>query len=197
MTSYLYARVSTFDQNVEQQITELMQHYPYDQVFSEKASGKTLDRPEFERMKGMLVSGDSITVMSVSRLGRNTSGVLAFIDHCKELGVSVRVHDLGGIDVCSPTGKMVLTVLAGVAEMQRDEMLEKQRIGIERAKVEKRYTGRRQSPETVRKLARAVELMSHDMTREEAAKAAGVGVATLYRHLKAVRTKSESEVRAD
>lgn len=184
MTTYIYGRVSTVDQNVDQQVGVLTGRYPHDKVICEHASGKTMDRPEFDQMAGQLQPGDTVVVLSVSRLGRNSQGVLAFVDKCRGDGIRVIVDDLGGLDVCSTTGQLVVTVLAAVAQMQREEMLDKQRIGIERAKSEGKYTGRRQSAATVAKLDAAVEYVGKGLTKDAAARAAGVGIATLYRHLK-------------
>jgi len=184
MTIYIYARVSTNDQNVDQQAKVLTDQYKHDQVIKEKGSGKTLDRPLFSAMADKLVSGDSVIVYDISRLGRNTTAVLDFVARCKGLGVKVAIHDLGGLDVCSNTGKMVLTVLAGVAEMMRGEMLEKQMIGIQTAKEAGKYRGKQQSPETVKKLDKAISMMAENgLTQGQAAKLVGISRATLSRHL--------------
>ncbi|WP_394210969.1 recombinase family protein [Enterovibrio calviensis] len=184
-TQYIYARVSTQDQNVQQQVDVLTRDWPTANVFSEKQSGKSLDREQFNAMRDRLKAGDSVLVLSVSRLGRNTLEVLTFIDEMKVLGVAVHVHDLGKLDVTSPTGKIVLTTLAAVAEMQREEILDKQRIGIERAKAEGKYKGKQQTAATVKRCDEALKLISvNGLSKEKAAKAAGVGVATLYRYIK-------------
>ncbi|EJB8582823.1 recombinase family protein [Vibrio parahaemolyticus] len=181
---YIYARTSTTDQNVDQQAAYLQRTHADAKIIKEQASGKSLDRPEFNKLKSNLKSGDSVVVLSVSRLGRNTVEVLEFIEYMKKREVNVYVDDLGGLDVTSSTGKLVLTTLAAVAEMQRDEILDKQRIGIERAKSEGKYRGRVASPETSRKCEEALSYVEAGLSKEKAAKAVGIGVATLYRHLK-------------
>ena len=181
---YIYARTSTTDQNVDQQAAYLQRTHADAKIIKEQASGKSLDRPEFNKLKSNLKSGDSVVVLSVSRLGRNTVEVLEFIECMKKRAVNVNVDDLGGLDVTSSTGKLVLTTLAAVAEMQRDEILDKQRIGIERAKSEGKYRGRVASPETSRKCEEALSYVEAGLSKEKAAKAVGIGVATLYRHLK-------------
>jgi len=93
--------------------------------------------------------------------------------------VKVIIHTLGGIDITSSTGKMVITTLAAV---QRTEMLEKQRIGIDRAKKEGKFKGKQQSQETIDKCKQALEV--NGLSKEKAAKAAGIGIATLYRFLR-------------
>ncbi|MBM5021163.1 recombinase family protein [Vibrio parahaemolyticus] len=184
MTKYVYARTSTTDQNVDQQAEHLLRKHSDAVVMKEQMTGKTTDRPVFNELKSRVVSGDTVVVLSVSRLGRTTEGVLAFIKDMKDKDVSVLVDDLGGLDVTSSTGKLVLTTLAAVAEMQREEILDKQRIGIDRAKAEGKYKGRQQSPETLKKCREAMGYVDSGLSKEKAAKAAGIGVATLYRYIK-------------
>jgi len=181
---YIYARVSTVDQNVDQQVELLQRECPAAVIYKEKQSGKDLNREQFNALRNIVKGGDSIRVLSVSRLGRNTLAVLQFIEDMKGRSVSVFVHDLGGLDVTSPTGKIVLTTLAAVAEMQREETLDKQRIGIERAQAEGKYKGKQVNPKTVKACKAALEYTNKGLSKEAAAKAAGVGVATLYRYIK-------------
>lgn len=189
---YIYARTSTTDQNIQQQIDILLKLWQDATVYAEQESGATLDRPALRELAHITMSGDSILVLSVSRLGRRASEVLSFIEEMKNKGVAVHVHDLGMLDVTSSTGKVVLTVLASVAEMMREDMLDKQRIGIERAKGEGKYQGRKQSPETLRKCQKAMEYInSHQLPKEAAAKAAGIGIATLYRYIKSTNQSEE------
>ena len=186
MTQFIYARVSTTDQNVDQQVKELQKEGGWSEatVYAEKLSGKTLDRDQLNALRADLSPLDSILVLSVSRLGRNTIEVLQFIEDMKQLQVKVYVQDLGMIDVTSSMGKLVLTTLAAVAEMQRDEILDKQRIGIERAKAEGKYKGKQQSDKTIKACKAALLDIDKGLSKEKAAKANGVGIATLYRYIK-------------
>lgn len=185
MAKYIYARTSTTDQNVDQQVAKLKERHSDATVYKEQESGKSTDRLVFNELKEKVASGDTIVVLSVSRLGRNTVQVLEFIELMKEKAVAVIVDDLGGIDVTSSMGKLVLTTLAAVAEMQREEILEKQRIGIDRAKAEGLYKGKQQSPKTVKACKEAINLMTKlDYSKMKAARAAGISIATLYRYIK-------------
>lgn len=184
MTKYIYARTSTTDQNVDQQVDKLKEKHSDGIVYKEQISGKSTDRPTFNALKEKVATGDTIVVLSVSRLGRNTVQVLEFIELMKETSVAVIVDDLGGIDVTSSMGKLVLTTLAAVAEMQREEILEKQRIGIDRAKAEGLYKGKQQSPKTVKACKEAINLITKmDYSKMKAAKAMGISIATLYRYI--------------
>ena len=185
MTKYIYARTSTTDQNVNQQVAKLKEKHNDAIVYQEQISGKSTDRPAFNELKEKVNTGDSIVVLSVSRLGRNTVQVLEFIELMKTNNVSVIVEDLGGIDVTSSMGKLVLTTLAAVAEMQREEILEKQRIGIDRAKAEGLYKGKKVSPKTIKACKDAINLITKmDYSKAKAARATDISIATLYRYIK-------------
>lgn len=198
-TVFIYARTSTTDQNVIQQADFLRREYPNaSKLFTDQVSGKNLDRPAFKAMLDQVKDGDSIIVLSVSRLGRNTLEVLQFIEEMKNQNVKVKVHDLGGIDVTSHMGKIVLTTLAAVAEMQREEILDKQRIGIERAKAEGKYKGKQVSPKTIKKLKEAMKLINETgLSKEKAARAAGISIASLYRHIQENKCKEAERVMED
>lgn len=186
MTSYIYARVSTESQNLKPQVEYLCDKYeiPLDNLFAENFTGKSTDRLSFNELRETVKAGDSIIVQDLSRLGRNTTEVLNFINEMSEKEVSLVVDDLGRVDVTSATGKMVVTTLAAVATMQREQILEKQAIGIAKAKEEGKFKGRQQSPKTVSKCEKAIKFINNGLSKEDAARAADVGIATLYRYIK-------------
>jgi len=185
MTIYIYARVSTKEQNIENQINHLQQQYNADHIYQDKLSGKNLNRNEFTKLSEIVKSGDRIICQDLSRIGRNTIDTMQFIETMTARGVKIIVSDLGSIDVTSAAGKMVITTLAAVAQMQREQMLEKQRIGIEAAKSDGRYKGKQQSQKTIDSCQKALGLIDKGLSKEDAARASKVGVATLYRFIKA------------
>ena len=190
MASYIYARTSTKDQNVSQQAELLVEAYPKVKaadVYQEQASGTTMDRVVLDRLLGKLQSGDEVIVYDMSRLNRNTADFLALVQDFKERNIGLIIHSLGGqqVDTRSATGMMILTVLAAADQMQVELMKEKQAIGIERARAEGLLKGRPASPKTEKACKRADELFkSGNMSKQEACKAADVGIATFYRYLK-------------
>ncbi|NOH99427.1 recombinase family protein [Vibrio sp. 99-70-13A1] len=184
---FIYSRVSTVEQNVQQQTEFLAQSYKHDAVFEDKFSGKDLERPEILKMLSKLRSGDSVVFYDISRLGRNTQGVLEFCEKMNQEGVKVIVHTLGGIDITSSTGKLVLTTLAAVAEMQRTEMLEKQRIGIERAKREGRYKGKQVAESSVVEYRKVIELVDLGMSQTKAIAIVGMNKSKYYRLKRKIR----------
>lgn len=181
---YIYARTSTKDQNVKQQVNDLLSRYKADGVYSDQMTGKSLDRPKFNELRTIVKAGDSIVFQDLSRIGRNTTEVLDFVEAMKIKGVAIQIDDLGKIDITSSAGKMVLTTLAAVATMQREQMLEKQTIGIATAKAEGKFKGKQQTQATIDKCNLALDYIEKGLSKEAAAKAAGIGVATVYRFIK-------------
>jgi DNA invertase Pin-like site-specific DNA recombinase len=109
MSIYTYARVSTNDQNVAQQLQKLAKYNPNYEV-SEIFTGKTTDRPKFNKLLSDLKKGDTLIVREVSRLGRKTAEVMALVDNLKDKGVKLVVDNLDGLDLTSHAGKLVFTM---------------------------------------------------------------------------------------
>lgn len=184
MTDYIYSRVSTKEQNSQSQAKELLQSYPSATVYEEKQSGKSMiNRPVFQELLNTVKAGDRIIVRELSRIGRNTTDVLALFGELEEKDVAVIIKELQ-IDSTSATGKMVLTIMASVSQMEREIMLERQKAGIEEAKKAGKYKGKQPSPKTIKACKEAIGYVESGMSKEKAAKAVGVGVATLYRYIK-------------
>lgn len=118
----------------------------------------------------------------VSRLGRSSLEVLALAEDLKKRKVRLQIDNLG-IDVTTPAGEMVFTMMAGMAKMERELMLERQRIGIEKAKQEGKYTGRKALDPILVK--RAKELVAEGMAKPAVAKQLKMGLSTLYKYLSA------------
>jgi len=182
MSVYVYARVSTEDQNVEQQVAVLEKYQP-DYIVTEKFTGKTIDRPKFIQLISKLKAGDALVVREVSRLGRKTSEVLTLAETLQDRGVKLVIDNLGELDITSQTGKLLFLMLSGLAEMERETMLERQRIGIERAKAEGRYKGRKALDPAIMKTAK--ELIANGMKKKAVAKHLSIGESTLYKYLAA------------
>ena len=181
MTIYAFARVSVSHQNVDQQIAELQKYNP-DYCVTETFTGTTLDRPKFTELISKLTSGDTLVVREVSRLGRRTSEVLQLAEDLQDRGVKLIVDNLGQLDVTSHAGKLLFTMLSGLAEMEREFMLERQRIGINRAKAEGgKYLGRKKLDPAVIKTAK--DLLASGMTRKAVASQLKIGQSTLYKYL--------------
>lgn len=182
MTVYAFARISVSHQNVEQQIAALEKYNP-DYSVTETFTGTTLDRPKFSKLISRLKSGDTLVVREVSRLGRKTSEVLQLAEDLQDRNVKLVVDNLGELDITSQMGKLLFLMLAGLAEMERETMLERQRIGINRAKAEGRYKGRKAIDPIVIKTAKS--LLDQGMTKKEVASQLKISESTLYKYLAA------------
>ena len=136
-----YVRVSTIEQNEERQIEALKTHN-IDKWFIEKISGKNTNRPELKSMIEFVREGDIIYIHSLDRLARSTKDLLDIVEKLQSKKVHL-VSNKENIDTTTATGKLMLTMIAAIAEFERANMLERQREGIAIAKAEGKYKGRK------------------------------------------------------
>jgi DNA invertase Pin-like site-specific DNA recombinase len=118
MPSYGYARVSTRDQDLALQLSELMAA-GCAKVFKEKASGAKSDRPELAKVIRRLEPGDLLVVTRLDRLARSTRDLLNVLDEISKRGAGFRSLKDTWADTTTPHGKLMLTVLGGLAEFER------------------------------------------------------------------------------
>lgn len=136
-----YIRISTTDQNTARQ-EAMMQELGVDQVYIDRMSGKSLERPELKKMMGYVREGDVVIVESISRFARNTRDLLELIEKLCEKKVEF-VSKKEAIDTSTPTGRFMLTVFGAVAELEREYILQRQKEGIAIAKERGVYQGRK------------------------------------------------------
>ena len=137
-----YIRVSTAEQNEARQ-KEALQKYSIDRWFIEKASGKDLNRPKLQEMLEYIREDDVVYVEEFSRLGRSTADLLATVQKIEAAGaqfVSLKEQ----FDTTTPAGRLQMTMMAAIAEFERDMILERQREGIAIAKAAGKYKGRKE-----------------------------------------------------
>ena len=132
MSKIGYIRVSTEHQETARQ-QEIMCDYQVDRIFSEKISGANKDRPQLRAMLDYVREGDTLYIESISRLGRSTKDLLNIIDTLNDKGVTLVSHK-ENIDTDTPTGKFMLTVFAALSQLEREQLKQRQREGIEIAK---------------------------------------------------------------
>ena len=144
MSKIGYIRVSTEHQETARQ-QEIMCDYQVDRIFSEKLSGANTDRPQLRAMLDYVREGDTLYIESISRLGRSTKDLLNIIDTLTDKGVTLISHK-EKIDTDTPTGKFMLTVFAALSQLEREQLKQRQREGIEIAKAQGKYTGRKPLP---------------------------------------------------
>ena len=120
----------------------MMNEQNAEKVFTDKASGKNTDRAAFKDMMSFVRAGDTVIVESISRIARNTRDLLSIISELTEKGVEF-ISLKESIDTTTPQGRFMLTVFGALAELERENILERQREGIEIAKSEGKYKGRK------------------------------------------------------
>jgi putative DNA-invertase from lambdoid prophage Rac len=145
MATFGYGRVSTISQEVENQKLELTTAgYHIDFWFADTVSGKSASsqRPAFNQLLSKIRNGETLIVSKLDRLGRDAIDVLQTVRDLAAREIRVIVHQLGSTDLGSPAGKLLLSMLAAVAEMERDLLIERTQAGLARAKAEGKVLGR-------------------------------------------------------
>lgn len=135
-----YVRVSTEGQNTARQEV-LMDELGVEKIFVDKASGKSKDRPALKELMSFVREGDVVITESVSRFARNTRDFLLLFDELMEKKVDF-VSKKEQFDTSTPVGKCMITMMAAFAELEREQILQRQREGIEAARLEGRCAGR-------------------------------------------------------
>lgn len=146
--TFIYARVSTLDQNTDNQIHEIESAgFAVDKrrIVRESISGSVAasKRPQFARLLDRLEPGDVLIVTKLDRLGRNAMDVRGTVEQLAADAVRVHCLALGGVDLTSAAGKMTMSVLSAVAEFERDLLVERTQAGLSRARAEGKTLGRR------------------------------------------------------
>lgn len=175
-----YIRVSTVEQHEARQM-EAMKGFGIDKYFIEKKSGKnTTDRPQLQAMLNFVREGDTVYIHSLDRLARSTQDLLNIVEQLQAKGVELH-SDKEAIDSNTPTGKLMLTMIAAINQFERENLLERQREGIAIAKEQGKYKGRKQvKPEAWEEAyskykAREIKSVS------ELAKVLGISRPTVYK----------------
>lgn len=157
MSIFGYARVSTKEQTIENQRREIeaagytIEFWHSDQGVSGKVPA--LQRPGFSDMLRQIRTGETLVVTKLDRLGRDAQDVGATIKLLAERRIEVIVLQLGKLDLTSAAGKLMLTMLAAVAEMERDLLVERTQSGLARAKAEGKTLGRPTSTNSAQRVA--------------------------------------------
>ena len=178
-----YVRYSTLEQNEARQL-KMMEEQKVEKVFVDKASGKNTDRKEFKEMMAFVRAGDTLIVESISRIARNTRDLLTIIANLTDKGVEF-VSLKENIDTTTPHGRFMLTVFGALAELERESILERQREGIEIAKAEGKYKGRKPvSIDEAKFRAVCARWRAGEITATAAMKEVGLKPNTFYRRAK-------------
>lgn len=190
-----YTRVSTSSQDVQLQLDALVKDGVQKRdVFADVTSGSrtAIEWPGMKKLLEYAESGDTVVVWRVDRLGRSLVDVLNTVNLLRERGVNVRsIAD--GIDPATSTGRMMLNLLASLAEYERELIVERVNAGIAAARKSGTRFGRPLSDPVViaDKLAIAKDARAKGRTAEDAAHLVRWSRATLYRHLGQVTSSTK------
>lgn len=182
-----YRRVSSLSQNTERQLDGIQ----LDQVFEDKLSGATTDRPQLQAALKHLRPGDTFICHSMDRLARNLADLQAMVESLTQRGVRVEfIKDSMTFEPGrDPRGTLMLQLLGAVAQFERSMILERQREGIAKAKEKGVYKGRvRKVREDADVAAIVAEATAPGAVKAQVAKAHGISRETLYQYLKAAQT---------
>lgn len=142
MAKIAYIRVSSESQNTQRQELAL-KDIGIDKIFTEKVSGKDTNRPQLQRMLEYIREGDVLHIESISRLGRNLKDLLNIVEVLNNKGVGLISLKESNIDTTSPQGKLIFSIFATLAEFEREQNKQRQIEGINIAKAEGKYKGRK------------------------------------------------------
>lgn len=174
-----YARVSSTGQSLDLQRAALADA-GCEEIFEEKRSGRTAsDRAELQRALQMLRKSDTLVITRLDRLARSVSDLHQLVERVTAKGAGLRVLQQAGIDTTTSTGKLMLAMLAAVAEFENDIRRERQRDGIEAARERGVYKGRPKEIDADQVRA----LKAEGLGAAEIAKRVGIGRASVYRVL--------------
>jgi len=178
-----YARCSTFLQKLDAQLDQL-HSAGVEKIYQEKASGADSNRQELANMMEYVREGDTVICSKLDRIARSTQHLLEIVDGLTKKGVGFRVLNIN-LDTTTPTGKLMLTMLAGIATFEREMMLERQREGIQKAKEKGMYKGRK--PTARMKAEDVLRLVAEGKPKVRIAEELGIGIASVHRIVAAGR----------
>ena len=194
MAKYFSARVSSKDQNLARQLAEAQKYgVPAENIFCDKITGRKKDRPEYDRMKALLVKGDEVYFKELDRIGRDKCLIKEELEWFRERGVLVRILDVPTTLMELPAGQewvfemvnnILIEVLGTIAEQEWKKTKQRREEGIAAMPV---VDGRKVSSRTGRGFGRAEVKVDLELKAGEnvtdACKRLGISRTTYYRKL--------------
>jgi DNA invertase Pin-like site-specific DNA recombinase len=180
MRLFGYARVSTSQQSLDIQVNALKNEgVKSSRIYTDKISGSHTDRESLQLLRVKVEDGDVILVKKLDRLGRDTADMIQLIKEFDGMGVSIRFLD-DGISTEGTMGKMVVTILAAVAQAERQRILERTNEGRTEAKAKGVKFGRKRTVDR----NKVFDMKAQGIGPTEIAKRLGIGRSTIYKLLK-------------
>ena len=172
MAKIAYIRVSTIEQNEARQ-KESLSKYGIDKWYLDKVSAKDTNRPQLQAMLDYAREGDTVYIHDFSRLARSTADLLQLVQQMQDKGIHL-VSVKEAIDTNTPTGRLMLTMIAAINQFERENLLERQREGIAIAKEQGKYKGRKQI--IIKDFAEKYEMYKDRQIRSKAELAKQLGI---------------------
>ena len=177
-----YARVSTQDQTLTLQ-KDALTKAGCQKIFEDQISGTKSDRPGLTKTLEMLRNGDTLVVWKLDRLGRSVKQLIGLVGDLQQQGIQF-ISLTDSISTNTPSGRFFFHVMASLAEMERDLIIERTKAGLDSARKEGRTGGRRPKM-TPGKLEAAKRLLASGITPKTVSQNLGISVPTLYRWIPA------------
>lgn len=181
-----YARVSTKDQNLDLQ-REALNKSGCEKIYEDRVSGVKTVRQGLDLALEVLREGDSLVVWKLDRLGRNVKDLITLVGELEKQGIHFKSLT-DNIDTSTTSGRFFFHVMASLAQMERELLVERTQAGLEAARKRGRVGGRKRSM-TDSKLTAAKRLLTDGVPPKDVAMDLGISIPTLYRWLPASQRK--------
>ena len=188
-----YCRVSKSEMNLDRQIDALIDvGIDIRNIYQEKITGTTKERPQLIKMLEELQPGDTVVVSELSRLSRSTKDLFEIVEQIHEAGAQIKSLKENWLDTTTPQGKLLFTIFAGLSQFERDLLSERTKDGLKAAKARGRMGGRPRvrSDKTLTVQA----LYDKGITIAEIVRQTGLSRSTVYRVLKDTDKTRKEEV---
>lgn len=182
-----YARISTKDQDLYLQ-HEALSKSGCEKIYDDKASGSKKSREGLNLALEVLREGDSLVVWKLDRLGRSVKDLVSMVGELEQRGIHFKsITD--NIDTSTPSGRFFFHVMASLAQMERELLIERTHAGLQAARKRGRVGGRKRKM-TDSKLEAATRLLENGTPPKDVANDLGISIPTLYRWLPASKRKN-------
>ncbi|GEN46742.1 recombinase family protein [Alkalibacillus haloalkaliphilus] len=176
---YGYARVSTKGQDLQAQVNKLMEEN-CDEIFEEKFTATSSDRPEFQTLLNQIESGDTLVVTKLDRFARSANDATSIIEDLFNRGVRVHVLNMGIVED-TPTGRLIFNIMVSFAQFERDMIVERTQEGKAIAKERGDFREGRPRKYGKQQIKHALKLLEDGNSYKKVVEMTGISKSTLIR----------------